>query len=176
VMPRVRECIQVLILINISLKPWIFFWLISTESKNTSKVFSEQVHTLQTDLEEVERTLVSRVNAVLPRDLSGLERMVVEHKEFESKLDSFESRIESVQRTYSSIPQKTAPHQAKMDKVVEKWERVWNLTHLYVERLKCVEVVLGNLEETTSMVSKIEMKLGSSENLPTDENEIRKVG
>lgn len=139
-------------------------------------MLTEQIQTLQTDLEESERSLVNRVNAALPRDLDSLDRMVVEQKDFESRIETYESRIQTIQRTYSSIQQKTTVLQAKVEKVIEKWERVWTLSNLYSDRLKRVEVVLKNLEDTTNMVSKFEVKLGSYDNMPTDENEIRKVG
>lgn len=126
-------------------------------------------------MEEVERTLTNRVNAAIPRDIDILERAVVEHKEFEMRLQTYETRVTNIQRTYASIPQKTSSLQAKLDKVVEKWERVWNLSNLYVERLKCVEIVLVNLEETTTMVSQIEVKLASYDNLPTDDESLRRV-
>ena len=130
---------------------------------------------LYSELEDIERTLVNRVNAVLPRDVDSLERMVVEHKDFEMKIQNYESKVQNVQRTYASIPQKTSALQTKLDKVVEKWERIWSLSHLYVERLKCVELVITNLEETTTLVSKFEMKLASYDNLPTDDDGIKRV-
>jgi hypothetical protein len=59
--------------------------------------------------------------------------------------------------------------------VVEKWERIWNLSNLYVERLKCVEIVVVNLEETTTMVSQIEVKVASYDNMPADDEGLRRV-
>lgn len=130
---------------------------------------------MHTELEEVERTLVNKVNATIPRDLDVLERTVIEHKEFETRLHSYESRVTTAQRTFASIPQKTSALQSKLDKVVEKWERIWNLSNLYVERLKCVEIVLVNLEETTTMVSQIEVKVASYDNMPSDDDGLRRV-
>lgn len=115
------------------------------------------------------------MNAPIPRDVDSLERYVIEHKEFESRIQMYESRVESVQRTYATIPQKTAALQTKLDRVVEKWEKIWSLSHLYVERLKCVEIVLSSLEETNTYVSQFEMKLSSYDNLPTDDDGIKRV-
>jgi len=130
---------------------------------------------LHQDLEDMERTLVTRVNAPVPKDVDSLERMVTEHREIEIKLQSFESRVQTVQRTYASIPQKTTSLQSKFDKVVEKWERIWSLSSLYIERMKCVEIVLSSLEETKTYVSQFEMKLSSYDNLPSDDDGLRRV-
>jgi dystonin len=130
---------------------------------------------LQQDLEDVERTLVSRVNAPIPKDVDSLERIVIEHREFEMKLQTYESRVQTIQRTYATIPQKTASLQAKLEKVVEKWERIWSLSTLYVERMKCVEVILSSIEETKTYVSQFEMKLSSYDNLPSDDDGLRRV-
>jgi len=91
------------------------------------------------------------------------------------KLQTFESRVQTVQRTYASIPQKTASLQAKMDKVVDKWESIWNMSHIYIERMKCVEIVLSSIEETRTYVSQVEMKLSSYDTLPIDDEGLRRV-
>lgn len=44
---------------------------------------------LQSSLDEAERTLVSRLAAPLPRDLDSLEHLVIEHKQFETRLQVF---------------------------------------------------------------------------------------
>lgn len=100
---------------------------------------------------------------------------MIEHKEFESRISMYESRVESMQRTFTTIPQKTSALQTKLDRVVEKWERIWSLSHLYVERLKCVEIVLTSLEETNTYVSQFEMKLSSYDNLPIDDDGLKRV-
>lgn len=48
------------------------------KSKNTSKVFMDQATTLQSDLEDLERSLVSRVTQPIPRDVRCLS--IVSHK------------------------------------------------------------------------------------------------
>lgn len=145
------------------------------ESKVVSKNFSEQITVLHQDLEDLERTIVSRVNAPVPKDVDSLERMVIEHREFETRIQTFESRVQTVQRTYSTLPQKSASLQTKVDKVSEKWDTVWGLSNLYTERLKSVELVLNSMEETRTYVSQFEMKLSSYDNLPADEEGIKRV-
>jgi len=133
------------------------------------------VSILYQDLEDAERTLMSRVSASVPRDEMGLERMVTEHREFESRLHTYESRIETVQRNYATIPQKPASLQAKMEKLVDKWENVTNQSSLFTEKLTRLETVLTSLEETRQYVSHFEIKLSSTENLPIEDEGLKRV-
>lgn len=130
---------------------------------------------MQEELEEMERIIITRVNTAVPRDVDSLERMFIEHREFEMQIRTVETSVQNLQRTYATIPQKSASLQSKLDKVMEKWEKVWNLSSLYVDRLKTVEVVLTSMEETKSYVSQFEMKLASYDHLPADDDGLRKV-
>lgn len=56
------------------------------DMKNATKLFTEKASNLQSKLDEAERTLHSRINAPVPRDLDSLEHLVLQHKDFESTL------------------------------------------------------------------------------------------
>jgi hypothetical protein len=76
--------------------------------------------------------------------------------------------VEDVQATFRSVARKTPAMQTKLDKCLNKWNQLWNSSHLYIERLKCVEIVLTGLEEATTVVSEFELKLASYEELPSN--------
>ena len=65
--------------------------------------------------------------------------------------------------------------QAKLDKVVETWDRVWSYSSFYVERLKTVEITLAGLEVVTVVVNEFEMKLASYDSMPSDMENLRKA-
>jgi hypothetical protein len=65
--------------------------------------------------------------------------------------------------------------QNKLDKCLSKWNQLWNSSHLYIERLKCVEIVLTGLEEATTVVSEFELKLASYEELPSEVDALQVV-
>jgi hypothetical protein len=65
---------------------------LSEESKNASRNFNDQITSLQMSLDEAERTLAARTAAALPRDLDSLEHLVIEHKEFETRLQVGDNR------------------------------------------------------------------------------------
>jgi hypothetical protein len=76
--------------------------------------------------------------------------------------------VEDVQATFRSVARKTPAMQTKLDKCLNKWNYLWSSSHLYIERLKCVEIVLSGLEEATTVVSEFELKLASYEELPSN--------
>lgn len=58
----------------------------SEESKNAVRIFNEQIAALQSALDEAEHTLNTRLNSPIPRDVDSLEHMVIQHKDFETRL------------------------------------------------------------------------------------------
>ncbi|XP_046739123.1 dystonin isoform X46 [Diprion similis] len=138
------------------------------ESKNAGRIFNDQVSALQQALDEAERILNLRIAALLPRDLDSLEHLVLEHKDFEQNLQRHAPEVEQVQQTFRGITLKTAAMRNKLDNVMTKWNHLWNLSNLYIERLKCVEIVLSGLEENTAAISEFEIKLASCSELPSD--------
>lgn len=76
--------------------------------------------------------------------------------------------VEAMQATFKNIPNKTAALQAKHDKVLNQWNQLWNLSQLYVERLKCAEITLSGLEEANNVISDFEIKLASYGEMPSE--------
>ncbi|XP_074102800.1 dystonin-like protein short stop isoform X19 [Cotesia typhae] len=138
------------------------------ESKNAGRIFTDQVSALQQALDEAERVLNIRIASPLPRDLDSLEHMVLEHKDFEQKLQRLAPDYEQVQQTFRGITLKTPVMRNKLDNVMSKWNQLWNVSNLYIERLKCIEIVLSGLEENTSGITELEIKLASYSELPSD--------
>uniref|UniRef100_A0A8D8X998 Dystonin n=1 Tax=Cacopsylla melanoneura TaxID=428564 RepID=A0A8D8X998_9HEMI len=138
------------------------------EMKNATKLFQEKASNLQSKLDEAERTLHSRINAPVPRDLDSLEHLVLQHKDFESSLKALTSEVDSLQATFRNISPKTPILQGKLDKILNQWNSIWNLSHLYVDRLKSMEIVLSGMDEANNLISDFEIKLASYGELPSD--------
>ncbi|XP_033358552.1 dystonin isoform X15 [Bombus vosnesenskii] len=138
------------------------------ESKNAGRIFNEQISAIQEALDEAERVLNTRIAAPLPRDIDSLEHLVLQHKDFEQTLKRQTPDLDKVQQTFRGITLKTPAMRNKLDAVTTKWTNIWNSSNLYIERLKCVEIVLSSLEENTTSVSELEVKLASFDELPPD--------
>lgn len=70
------------------------------ESKNQTKIFNNQIYNLQRALDEAERIINQRVLSPLPRDVDTLQHLILEHKEFEVRLQNLEPEIEQVKDTF----------------------------------------------------------------------------
>lgn len=145
------------------------------ESKNIGRIFDNQVSTLQVSLDEAEHTLNSRINAPVPRDLDSLEHMVIQHKDFEQRLQTLNAKVDEVQETFREIPRKTSQQEAKLKKVLAKWDSLWQSSRLYVERLKCIEILLSSLDDVTNKVTETEHKLANYTHMPSEVKPLQKV-
>ncbi|XP_048523578.1 dystonin isoform X30 [Dendroctonus ponderosae] len=145
------------------------------ESKNQTKVFNNQIFNLQRALDEAERVINQRVLSPLPRDLDTLQHLILEHKEFESRLQNLEPEVEQVKDTFRSITLKTPQHKKDLEKVLDKWKYIWNTSNLYIERLKCMEIVLNGMEDAQQVISEFESKLSSLKELPNTEKGLKAV-
>ncbi|XP_075219795.1 dystonin-like protein short stop isoform X24 [Lycorma delicatula] len=145
------------------------------ESKNAGRIFTEQVSSLQTMLDEAERTLNTRLASPLPRDMDSLEHLVIQHKDYETTLKGLTPDVDAVQSTFRSIARKTPQQESKLDKVLSQWNQIWNNSHLYVERLKCVEMLLSSLEEANSVLSDFELKLVSYGEMPSQLDQLQQM-
>ncbi|XP_018398747.1 PREDICTED: plectin-like [Cyphomyrmex costatus] len=145
------------------------------ESKNAGRIFNDQASLLQQALDEAERVLNARIAAPLPRDLDSLEHLVLQHKDYEQNLQRLAPDVEQMQQTFRGITLKTPAMRNKLDNITSKWSHLWNLSSLYVERLKCVEIVLSSLEENTTAISEFEIKLASFGELPSDVKGLQSV-
>jgi len=70
------------------------------DSKNLTRMFTDQVKSIQISLDEYEHTLNTRLSAPIPRDMDTLEHLVIQHKDFETSLKVFNS---SFVRLYNRI-------------------------------------------------------------------------
>lgn len=58
------------------------------------------------------------------------------YQEFENSLQLFEPRVEAIQKQARNIPatSKSGQVQTRLNLMVDKWDHLWALSHIYVER------------------------------------------
>ncbi|XP_024083990.1 dystonin isoform X23 [Cimex lectularius] len=145
------------------------------EQKAALREFTETSNRIQTTLDEYERTLNNRILNSIARDSHTLERQVLQHKDFENDLKSLTPEIDSLQVLFNTLPRKSHQHSAKVESILQQWNTIWNYSHLYVERMKCVEIVLASLDEARNVVSELEIKLASFGEMPSELEPLRDV-
>lgn len=145
------------------------------ERRNAAKAFNDRCSSLEITLSEYEKQIIKVCKAPLPRDVENLQTLVISHKEFESDVQRHEPEINQVKNLFNNIPQKTQKEQAKLDKVLDQWDRIWSYSSFYVERLKTVEITLTGIEEVTTVVTEFEMTLATYDSMPNDMDNLRKA-
>ncbi|GIY37949.1 hypothetical protein CEXT_748041 [Caerostris extrusa] len=104
-----------------------------------------------------------------------LQNLVIEHKDFDINLRTLEDQINETVKLSKIQIKKTTALQMKYDTLVQTWDRIWELSNLFIEKLKTVEVGLHRLNETTQTVSNIEVKLASCHNMSSNLIDLQKV-
>ena len=173
--PQLKRLEREIAEVNKLFDEWERRALLEDEKRNALKKFMDAIESLEMTLNEYEKTIIKVCRAPLPRDVESLQSLVISHKEFESNLQAQEPLVNDVKTLFNNIPSKTKTEQDKLDAVLDQWDRIWSYSSHYVERLKTVEITLSELEEVTTVVTDIEMKLASYDSMPSDMDNLRKA-
>lgn len=60
--------------------------VVTEENRNATRIFNDKVALLQAALDEAEHTLNTKLNSPIPRDVDSLEHLVIQHRDFETRL------------------------------------------------------------------------------------------
>jgi hypothetical protein len=133
------------------------------------------VNQLLQKLEDAWKNLNSRSNDKIPTNLDDLERIISVHKQFEDALQSLDVDVSNVKELYRQLPTPTASQRTKLEKLKVQWEEIWDLSRMFVERLKSVESVLQGYSEVSEIVKLHEITLSSYDDLPSALDKLRGV-
>uniref|UniRef100_A0A183CUK0 GAR domain-containing protein n=1 Tax=Gongylonema pulchrum TaxID=637853 RepID=A0A183CUK0_9BILA len=101
--------------------------------------------------------------------------LIVEHKDFEDALQALDIDVSTVNELFRQIPNPTPSQRANFDHLNGRWEDLWELSRMYVERLKSLEAVLNGLAEVTDIVRHHEITLNSFDDMPAALDRLRGV-
>ncbi|CDW56773.1 VAB 10A protein [Trichuris trichiura] len=153
--------------------------------------FDRKATQLIQDLEEAWRLLNQRVNNAIPKTIDKLELLIDEHKAnaginkimtsalllqtFEDDLQARDSEVSMVQELFRQLNNPSPLQRSLLDQVLNRWEDLWDMSKMYAERLKAVEVVLGSIAEATEIVLAHERTLGSCDTMPAVLDKLRSL-
>ncbi|CAG9534522.1 unnamed protein product [Cercopithifilaria johnstoni] len=137
--------------------------------------FDAKIAELLNKLDEAYRNLNDRVMQNIPRSREELERLTIAHKDFEDGLQAFDVDVSTVNELFRQIPEPTPSQRANFDRLSGRWEDLWELSRMYVERLKSLEAVLNGLVEVTDIVRQHEIMLNSFDDMPASLDKLRGV-
>ncbi|XP_054090017.1 dystonin isoform X15 [Zeugodacus cucurbitae] len=137
------------------------------ESKQASRLFTEECINIKSKLEDMARELDQIILAPLPRDLDSLEHVQDIHKDYERRLKQLDPEIQHLQNTFRNIPLKTPALKKSLDNLLELWNELHTQSDLHKDRLKLLEISLVGVEENENLISDIESKLAAQSVLPS---------
>ncbi|KAI6230952.1 hypothetical protein M3Y95_00330300 [Aphelenchoides besseyi] len=140
-----------------------------------SSRFDQLINDLLRKLDDAWRLLNERVGEGVPRSLDDLERLIHAHKQFEDDLQALDVDVSNVKELFRQIPNPTPTQHANHDHLNARWEDLWDLSRMYVDRLKALESVLQGLDEVTDIVKRHEITLNSFDDLPAALDRLRGV-
>ncbi|XP_017463645.1 PREDICTED: microtubule-actin cross-linking factor 1 isoform X3 [Rhagoletis zephyria] len=145
------------------------------ESKQASRVFTEECINIKSKLEDMARELDKIILAPLPRDIDSLEHAKEIHIDYERRLRQLDPEIQHVQNSFRNIPLKTPALKKSLDNLVELWNELHTQSDLHRDRLKLLETSLMGLEENENFISDVESKLANHMVLPSTHEGLQEV-
>ncbi len=96
-------------------------------------------------------------------------------QEYETNLQSYETQVEQMEAICRSGGAPFRHLISRLEEMLEKWDRLWTLAHLYVERLKSCEAFLSRIDEADQIVCDIELLLVSHRKLPPSQEDMKRI-
>ncbi|XP_065091709.1 dystonin isoform X9 [Ochlerotatus camptorhynchus] len=145
------------------------------ESKQASRIFTEQCISLKTRLEEMARELDHIILSPMPRDLDSLEHAVQILDDYKRRLGLLEPDLKHLQETFRTITLKTPALKKSLDNLLELWKELNTQASLHGDRLKLLEGALAGLEDNEQVISDLEGKLSRQLELPSSQEGLYEV-
>ncbi|XP_037914653.1 dystonin isoform X31 [Hermetia illucens] len=145
------------------------------ESKQASRIFSEECISIRTKLEDMARELDSIILAPMARDLDSLEHAVHKHDDYKRRLRLLEPEVKHLQETFRTIALKTPALKKSLDVVLELWKELNTQSDLHGDRLKLLEGSLAGLEDNEQVISELEGTLAKHQDMPSTADGLHNV-
>ncbi|XP_055855331.1 dystonin isoform X50 [Episyrphus balteatus] len=137
------------------------------ESKQASRIFTEECISIKGKLEDMARELDHILSSPLPRDLDSLEHAVQTHEDYQRRLRVLDPELKHLQETFRTIALKTPALKKSLDNLLELWKELNTQSNLHGDRLKLLEGSLAGLEDNEHVISELENALAKHLDLPS---------
>uniref|UniRef100_A0A1I7TIM3 Calponin-homology (CH) domain-containing protein n=1 Tax=Caenorhabditis tropicalis TaxID=1561998 RepID=A0A1I7TIM3_9PELO len=135
--------------------------------------YDQKMAELLRKLEEAWRRLNDAVGKPVSRSPEELERIIHEHKRFEDALQALDGDVANVKELFRQLPNPTPTQRVNHDRLNGLWDDLWDLSRMYVERIKVLESVLNGMVEVADIVKQHEITLNSFDDLPAALDKLR---
>ncbi|XP_040910093.1 microtubule-actin cross-linking factor 1 isoform X12 [Toxotes jaculatrix] len=155
------------------------------KDESVSRSYLSELQNITLRLNEAEQRLMRGIQTPPPSRLSAdctdNTVQIAEQEKLQSELDALRSSLGDVSRrcvsffeekpTSSSVP----VLRSELSQAVEKTDKLHNLSSVYLEKLKTVDVLIRSLDEVESQVRKYESRLSEEDIVPADTTAIQNL-
>jgi len=120
----------------------LIYFCVIEESKQASRLFTEECITLKTRLEEMARELDHIILSPMPRDLDTLEHSIQIHEDYIRRLLLLEPDLKHLQETFRLIALKTPALKKSLDNLMELWKELNTQSNLHGDRYKSLLIYM----------------------------------
>uniref|UniRef100_UPI0037E860E5 microtubule-actin cross-linking factor 1 isoform X3 n=1 Tax=Semicossyphus pulcher TaxID=241346 RepID=UPI0037E860E5 len=155
------------------------------KDESVSRSYLSELQNITLRLNEAEQRLMSGIQTPPPSRLSGDSAdnavQIAEQEKLQAELDTLRSSLGDVSRrcvsffeekpTSSSVP----VLRSELNHAVEKIDKLHNLSSVYLEKLKTVDLLIRSLDDAESQVRKYESRLSEEDIVPADTTAIQNL-
>ncbi|XP_068566976.1 microtubule-actin cross-linking factor 1 isoform X17 [Cebidichthys violaceus] len=148
------------------------------KDESVSRSYLSELQNITLRLNEAEQRLMRGIQTPPPSRLSGDSAdntvQIAEQEKLQSDLDAVRSSLGDVSRRCVSFFEEKPTSSAvpvlrsELNKAVEKTDKLHNLSTVYLEKLKTVDILIRSLDEAESQVRKNESRLSEEDIVPAD--------
>ncbi|XP_072911338.1 plectin-like isoform X5 [Hemitrygon akajei] len=145
------------------------------EVEQSCKKFVTQLKDIRLQLDRCEDRTVHKIRQPLDREpLRDCTQRMIEQRKIHSELAGIKTNLDAVTEKTEKVL--SAPEQlssapvlrSELDLTLQKMDRVYSLSSVYLEKLKTIEVVIRSTQEAEELVRKYERRLREVNSVPAD--------
>nr|XP_021322501.1 plectin isoform X13 [Danio rerio] len=148
------------------------------QDESVCKSYITQIKNLRLQIEDCESRTVARIRQPVDKDpLRDCIQKTADQKKVHVELDGIKKNLDKVsekaEEVLSSADQSSAPVlRSALDITLQKMDQTYNLSSIYLEKLKTIEVVIRNTQGAEDVVKKYENRLREVHTVPTNVQEV----
>ncbi|XP_077965714.1 microtubule-actin cross-linking factor 1-like isoform X2 [Styela clava] len=145
------------------------------------RTYISRLNVILRRLNTIDGVVSVRVKTALPRDVASVQHVINDHESSVVELKTIQPQYAEVREGSKQIMERedcSAPSKEELGNQLEvvekKWDRTWNISTLYFDKLKMVYVVVQSTKEAQNIVSGVETKIEENKEIPKDSDSLRK--
>uniref|UniRef100_A0A673K921 Plectin-like n=1 Tax=Sinocyclocheilus rhinocerous TaxID=307959 RepID=A0A673K921_9TELE len=158
------------------------FLFAGEQDESICKSYITQIKNLRLQIEDCESRTVARIRRPVDKDpLRDCMQKTADQRKVQMELEGIKKNLDRVsqkaEEVLSSPEQSSTPVlRSELDITLQKMDQTYNLSSVYLEKLKTIEIVIRNTQGAEDVVKKYENRLREVHTVPTNVQEVENYG